>query len=208
MPINGVSPAEALMSRRLRAVLPISHKQLEPQVISAEEFHRKRRETHDKQKWYHDKTAKSLPPLREGDSVRVKLDPKSPWKPAVVLEKHATPRSYIIRTKDGGEYRRNRRHLMKTLEPPNLYQQEEEDIPPNLYQQEEEDIPIPGTVLQPTTPTAPATEVLNPTLGSCPPQLNEPQGNSSNVRVSRYGRVIRPNPRYKDWVLVNWHCLI
>ena len=35
------------------------------------------------------------------------------WKPAVMVERHASPRSYLVRSK-GSAYRRNRRHLHRS----------------------------------------------------------------------------------------------
>ena len=61
------------------------------------------------QKYYYDKDAKQLPSLKPKDVVRFKY--KAFWKPAVVIDTHSAPRSYIIRTADGTILRRNRRHL-------------------------------------------------------------------------------------------------
>ena len=40
------------------------------------------------------------------------------WVPAVVTAKASTPRSFIVTTPNGQQYRRNRRHLIKTEEEP------------------------------------------------------------------------------------------
>ncbi|CAB4022373.1 sec1 family domain-containing 2 [Paramuricea clavata] len=61
-----------------------------------------------KQKFYYDRQSKSLTKLHEGDRIR---------KPGVVTREEETPRSYRVQTDDGGEYRRNRRMLMKSVEP-------------------------------------------------------------------------------------------
>lgn len=73
--------------------------------------YRKGRETH-----YYNKGAKEPPSLQEGDVVRVrpKGNEKS-WKKAIV-EGQVDFRSYNIRTEDGREYRRNRRHLRTSKE--------------------------------------------------------------------------------------------
>lgn len=52
--------------------------------------------------------------LQPGENVRVRRG--ATWQPAVVLHKHEQPRSFVIRTPDGRQYRRNRRHLRKTDE--------------------------------------------------------------------------------------------
>ena len=62
---------------------------------------------------HHDSTAKELPPLKEGEVVRLKEGSK--WKPARVTHILPSPRSYQVE-REKGVYRRNRRHLLKTEE--------------------------------------------------------------------------------------------
>ena len=52
-----------------------------------------------------------LPQLKEGDSDKH-------LSPAAVKSKHETPRSYLITDETGKEYRRNRRYIYLTEEPP------------------------------------------------------------------------------------------
>ena len=116
-PINGVSPAQALMSRKLRSNIPTRSALLAPKEINHKEFIIKRTEEQQKQKAYYDRGAKPLKPLNQGDTVRVQLDPnKTVWKPATIVAEHNAPRSYILRTSDGTEYERNRRHIIKSQE--------------------------------------------------------------------------------------------
>ena len=68
---------------------------------------------------YYNARAKDLPPLHEGDTVRLKpfqLGQKE-WKKGAVVER-LDERSYEIETADGSTYSRNRIHLRKTNEPP------------------------------------------------------------------------------------------
>ncbi len=67
--------------------------------------------SHEKQKYFYDKTAKPLQPLDVGDKIHVHMG-KS-MEPAVVTRKHSD-RSYFLETDDGGTYRRNRRFIRKT----------------------------------------------------------------------------------------------
>ena len=64
------------------------------------------------------KTAKDLPPLDEGDVVRMKplIQGKKNWQKAIVT-KRLDERSYMVETSTA-VYRRNRVHLKKTPEPP------------------------------------------------------------------------------------------
>ena len=73
-PIDGVTPAQALMSRRLRSPLPISQRKLNPKPVNRTTFHAARQQQQTKQ---YDRTAKSLPPLEKGDAVRFKKDPQA-----------------------------------------------------------------------------------------------------------------------------------
>mgnify|MGYP001557088947 CR=1 FL=1 len=115
-PITGTdfSPAELLMSRRLRSALPIVKSQLMPRV--AEGAREQLLEGKVKMKYFHDRSAKDLPQLSSGDTCRVRSG--KVWEPAIVTEKHQMPRSYNVITADGHEYRRNRSHLQFSKEPP------------------------------------------------------------------------------------------
>lgn len=110
----GYSPAELLQGRQLRSILPTLNEQLLPKVIDHEKVKVMLNKNHENQKHNYDKQSKPLAPLEIGDSVRFQQDDKS-WKPATVLSKVAD-RSYVVNAPNGGIYRRNRRHLMKTNE--------------------------------------------------------------------------------------------
>ena len=105
-PIDGVTPAQALVSRRLRSSLPISQQRLRPATIDRTTFLTIRGE--QQQKKYFNNTSKPLPPLKKGDRVRFRKDPESPWQPVVVKAQHDTPQNYIIETSNGSQYCRNK----------------------------------------------------------------------------------------------------
>ena len=109
------SPAQLLMSRRLCSVLPITCSQLHPMIQDPARVEEERKHKQSQQKRQYDKTAKILPTLTAGDTVRMR-QPNGRWRPAVVVRKDISRRSYILRTKDGQQYRRNRRHIRKTKE--------------------------------------------------------------------------------------------
>lgn len=112
---NFASPAQLLMSRRLRSILPSTHQQLQPNVVSQRQVHTRRVHQQQQQKKYYDRSAKHLPPLQEGQFIR--FQKHGHWKPAIVIRPAETDRSYHIRAAEGGqEYRRNRRHLLDTKE--------------------------------------------------------------------------------------------
>ena len=75
-----LSPSQMLMGRRLRTQIPMTREMLKPQLYDPEEVLPKLKERQRKQQLQHDKTAKELPPLRNGEFVRVQEGNK--WKPA------------------------------------------------------------------------------------------------------------------------------
>lgn len=104
------SPAQRLMSRRLKTSLPVTNKLLEPCVVTGvvERLH------HRKQlaKSYYDRSARDLPELNIGERIRMKpLPGENPalWRVGTCLQKVA-PRSYLVNV-GGSLYRRNRVHL-------------------------------------------------------------------------------------------------
>ena len=111
------SPAQRLMSRRTRTLLPARETLLKPQL--AESVQEERNKIKMKQAFYYNKNAKDLPPLGRGDTVRLQplKNAKEPWKKATVQEE-VNNRSYSVLTEDGSILRRNRRHLKATKEHP------------------------------------------------------------------------------------------
>jgi len=109
-PITGMSlsPAQMLMSRRLRSKLPTTAQQLEPVVVFAKPQLAKQKCS---QEYYYNRGVKHLPVLHSGDSVHIRRGKL--WKPAVVVKPDRHPRSYIVAS-GGTLYRRNRRHLLRT----------------------------------------------------------------------------------------------
>lgn len=55
-----------------------------------------------------------MPDLQTAENVRIQRG--DTWQPAVVVNKHQQPRSFIVHTPDGRVNRRNRKHLLKTGE--------------------------------------------------------------------------------------------
>lgn len=108
-PLSGLpfSPSEMLFNRCIRGPLPATDQSLHPSVPAAFGLLQNRQRD---QKKKHDKTARPLQPLKEGETVLVRTDKEPKWTPGLVLAEHKTPRSYIV---DQGTsiVRRNRVHL-------------------------------------------------------------------------------------------------
>ncbi len=110
-PLDGVKPpAQLLMGRRLKTKLPTSAKLLRPQLYR--NVHKSIKDRQLKQKHYFDCGAKQLPPIADGEKVRVKI--RNNWQPAIVFIVMKNPGHMKIQTPDGNTFRRNRRHLLKT----------------------------------------------------------------------------------------------
>ena len=109
------SPAQRLFGRRVRTTIPTSRQLLEPTCMSSTQHELQQART--RQAHYYNKGSKQLSALRVGDAVRMLPEKgKKLWRKGKV-KAIVSLRSYIVTTADGGNYRRNRRHLRKSLEP-------------------------------------------------------------------------------------------
>lgn len=111
---TGVSPAELLMGRKLRTTLPTLQDNLKPGWPAEEEIQQADATAKQKQAHFYNRRngVRPLPPLKPGDQVLTKLDGQKGWTTsAVVRNSSSTPRSYVVETEKGEQYRRNRRHL-------------------------------------------------------------------------------------------------
>lgn len=112
------APSQLLMGRLCRTRVLTHPKNLNPRIIDNVPDLLKLNQ--DKQKTQYDKSASSkpLPPLYEGQSVRVKSNPRDRyWKPATVIET-ADYRKYVVKTEEGTQLTRNRKDLIKPKTPP------------------------------------------------------------------------------------------
>uniref|UniRef100_A0A3B3Q848 Integrase catalytic domain-containing protein n=1 Tax=Paramormyrops kingsleyae TaxID=1676925 RepID=A0A3B3Q848_9TELE len=110
------SPAQRLLSRQTRSTIPVNSKLLAPspkhaQQVTAQLFHKRMT-----QKRYYDASSCPLPPLTEGQVVRMQT-PKGYNHLGTVKKVNKEPRSYTVQC-NGRTYRRNRRHILPVAEPP------------------------------------------------------------------------------------------
>ena len=113
-----------------------------------------------KQQHYYNRSAKNLPPISAGETVRMRLPGQGIWTPWVCTGPRG-PRSYGVRV-GNQEFRRNRRQLLLTREPlpsehpakepgpgmptpPKVEAREDSELPPTDLQ----DTPIPIDVEPP-----------------------------------------------------------
>ncbi len=113
-PTNDIigSPAQRLMGRRTKTLLPttatlLAPKTIQPSIVKTNLLTHK--DTQKLQKLYYDRDTKVLPTLNIGNKALFQCG--KIWKPAIVKNISSHPRSYIIITTDGQTHRRNRRHI-------------------------------------------------------------------------------------------------
>lgn len=108
------SPAQRLLSRRTRTLLPTKDTLLKPKVSN----NKQGLIANSQRLEYYNRTAKDLDYLTSGDSVRVQpFEPCKTWKTARVI-RPVSPRSYEVELESGSVLRRNRRHLRRNYCPP------------------------------------------------------------------------------------------
>ena len=111
-----ISPAQRLLNRRTRSLLPMSAGLLRPSVADEDMTRTKLRLRQQQQAHYYNRGARDLDPLEKGDPVRVKpwQFGKKEWQKGVV-KKRLDERSYEVELPQG-VLRRNRIHLRRTYE--------------------------------------------------------------------------------------------
>lgn len=124
---NQLSPAEMLMGRVLRTIIPQKASLLKPKFPTDKTI-KSLIDNQTNQKAYYDKSSVRLSPLKPKQPVYVQIGHRD-WTPGTVLKKLDTPRSYLVKTTNGSELRRNRVHLRPDGKP-SSYNSPETCIPP------------------------------------------------------------------------------
>ncbi|XP_054264957.1 uncharacterized protein K02A2.6-like [Macrosteles quadrilineatus] len=104
------SPAQRLMGRRTRTLLPSTDTILQPKII--QNVHNELQKIREKSRQYSNRTKKNNLEFEEGEKVLYRKEHRD-WQPATVVRKGPEPRSYLIETPDGNVYRRNSWFLKK-----------------------------------------------------------------------------------------------
>ena len=181
------SPAQSLMNRRTKTLLPTTASLLVPKLTYGQ--HASLQTSKRRQAWYHDRHARDLQPLREGDVVRMKPFQKHgrhEWKQGVV-SKRLDERSYQVETATN-TYRRNRVHLRRSTEQPRSRSEHEasaDDQTDRANRSMPVVTPAEPVVVREQTATLPTTAVTTP------------QRASTRV-VTRSGREVKPPARYEE----------
>ena len=185
------SPAQRNISRRTRTIMPTADSLLRPSVLDPETVQHQLSLERARQKVYADRTAKPLPPLVPGDTVRMQTDKGFSDKPATVVS-NANARSYIVQQDDNKTYRRNRKHLLH-VPPANIDNPPTVVVPPPTSPAVSPAVGSPSPKNSPAKPATPKRANVTPQRSNVPP--NRP---SSPVAVTRYGRAVYKPARYRD----------
>ncbi|GFS05249.1 Pol polyprotein [Elysia marginata] len=128
------SPAQLLMGRRPRNLLPAVNQLFQPRTINRKEFSKQYYKMKETQKFYHDRTTRPLQDLPETSPVRLQPTAgRKVWLPGTIIKK-VGPRSYHVETGDG-VYKRNRRHIRTSTEHAN---RDRNVVPPSFEETEED----------------------------------------------------------------------
>ncbi|KAL4704107.1 hypothetical protein ACJJTC_016365 [Scirpophaga incertulas] len=105
------SPAQLMMGRRLNCRLPVHPDLLKMNCCN--NHYQNLLQKQNKSKYYYDQRCRRQPELDVGDDV-IMYEQNNERTRGTITGKFETPRSYIVKNQRG-VYRRNRRHLMKTV---------------------------------------------------------------------------------------------
>lgn len=154
------SPAQRLMGRRYRTLLPTSESLLRPSYSLRDDV-RAMSDKKRRQKEYYDRHAKPFPNVSPGEIVRMRLPGQKVWTPATCLDS-AGPRSFLVKS-GGAVYGRNRPDIIKTSEIPGTSQTV---VPKETPLPSSSGTRSPGhtTVDVPSTPASPAPSAEPPSF--------------------------------------------
>lgn len=116
----GKSPTELLMKRRIKGTLPIPHFLLKSE--GDEHMVTTKIEDRLRSKASYDQSARPLSVLLPKDEVLMQDMASSQYNRHATVQQEVAPRSYLVKTTDGAQYRRNRVHL-KHISNPAVYSQ-------------------------------------------------------------------------------------
>ena len=195
------SPAERIMSRKLRDITVSIPQQLKPYPVSNTGVVNEIISRRNKSKKQYDKRASSQPldTLSRNDQVYVKPNPKNKHKPWIFGEvvENRGQRSCVVNT-SLGLIRRNDKQIRKAeVRAQELYKPKQGDL--DMMSLPEETVPPPTTVepmyISPAPMSSPSSPVLTE-LALAPPSSTE----GIHVPLRRSTRVRRPPTRWGDYI--------
>ena len=111
---GGPSPAESVFGRPIRDSLPSHARSFAKEwQRQTDELERRVEVSRERSRKFYDATTHTLPTLAVNDRVLIQDPISSLWSTPGKVIKIGPNRDYLIRTPNGKEYRRNRRHLLR-----------------------------------------------------------------------------------------------
>lgn len=191
---NLPSPAQMLMGRSLRSLLPIKKCNLKPKFATRETYNNLKKNQMI-QKKYHDRSYVNLEKLEQNQRIYIQTGHRN-WVPGTVIRKHETPRSYVVKTENGTELRRNRVHLRPDRTIP-IVEKRKGDIP---VTEKTDNGPVPDANDGHTLTPSPKSELKTKNVQN---RGDETVTDSKLVlpsKTDRPKRLIKPPKRYEDFV--------
>ena len=187
----GLSPAQLLMGRRPRNLLPTSKTILQPHTHDTHKVRVALDQDKARQEFYYNqkRARQPQPTLSAGEEVRMSPHPGcDKWSPAVMLRLHETPRSFIVESQ-GRIFRRNRQDLRRSTSVANASRHASPElddnigppsVPPDAVPSPPIAVPNPAMV----TPSRATTQMPAETSAQCSTGDNTPY-------CTKSGRVVR-----------------
>ncbi len=209
--LDGKSPAELLMGRKLRTRLPVSTASRQLSDHHTVKYARDEK-LHQQQQVYN-KTAKPLESLELGELVLLWSDKQNKWIPANVVEVSQNPRSYTVKTQAGEKFVRNRVDLRKTKAkfPPRHDLKLLSDLfdsqygEGDIYQNDSESMPrqnvdrsaIPSANMSPHK-QSPMSKPSPGKMESVPSDRNNLSKTDTPVKITSRGRQVKLPVKYRN----------
>ena len=108
---DGLSPAQILLGRPLRSMVPVHKDALLTDWRRTMKLLDQRRSAEQLKEANYNKSTHPLTPLKVGDKVRIQDPASKKWNVAGEVIEVRDNRSYLIKTLSGRILRRNRRHV-------------------------------------------------------------------------------------------------
>ena len=175
------SPAQRLMGRRCKTLLPTAGTLLKPRYdTNADTRALAGRKRH--QSFHYNQHARPLMPIDEGATARMRLPGEKTWTPGTCTEQ-VTSRSYRVKV-GGTVYRRNRRQLVCAGEEPrNEMSRDDATSPP-----ERDDAPLSLSDRIPETHSTPVVQDVLPDLRRSVRERKPP------ARLNDYSHLVKRSP--------------
>ncbi|XP_065557747.1 uncharacterized protein LOC136025696 [Artemia franciscana] len=178
---NLASPAQLLMSRQLRSMLPAHPKLYKPKLVPSVQFKEARYYHQNLQKKYLKHGTEDTCSLQPWQPVWIKVVPGKEWEPGRVLSAADAPRSYHVETEAGDIYHRNAKDTVPCSKPVSGNHQRM-DLPNSCE---------PAGSMSPTTlppqgnvQSSPASRSANPGVGKKLSKASSPPATESKLLPS------------------------